>query len=109
LDFFSLTSNSSVLRSGERDLVFIDLGEGRFEPREVNLGIRGEGEEVQVKEGVNPGEQVVTQAQFMMDSESRVQEAIAKFMQRGTKSAPAESKTDTKPDAPAASGHNHGG
>ena len=84
--------NSAVLRSGERDLVFVDLGEGRFEPREVRLGIRGEGDDVQVLEGVQAGESVVTQAQFMLDSESRVQEAIQKFMKRGTKST-----------------HNHGG
>jgi len=73
-----------VLRSGERTLVFIDLGDGRFEPREVDLGIRGEGDIVQVLNGVLPGQPVVTQAQFMLDSESRVQEAIAKFRQRGT-------------------------
>jgi hypothetical protein len=39
---------------------------------------------VQVVEGVAPGESVVTQAQFMLDSESQVQEAIAKFLERGT-------------------------
>jgi Cu(I)/Ag(I) efflux system membrane fusion protein/cobalt-zinc-cadmium efflux system membrane fusion protein len=75
-----LIPNSAVLRSGERDLVFIDLGEGRFEPREIRLGIRGEGDDVQVLEGVQAGEKVVTQAQFMLDSESRVQEAIQNFM-----------------------------
>ena len=82
-----LIPNSAVLRSGERDLVFVDLGEGRFEPREVRLGIRGEGEDVQVLEGVQAGENVVTQAQFMLDSESRVQEAIQKFMDRATASS----------------------
>lgn len=80
-----LIPNSAVLRSGERDLVFVDLGEGRFEPREVKLGIRGEGDDIQAIEGVEPGERVVTQAQFMLDSESRVQEAIALFMKRGAK------------------------
>lgn len=74
--------NSAVLRSGERNLVFVDLGDGRFEPREVTLGIEGEQARVQILGGVREGERVVTQAQFMLDSESRVQEAIAKFMQR---------------------------
>jgi Cu(I)/Ag(I) efflux system membrane fusion protein/cobalt-zinc-cadmium efflux system membrane fusion protein len=80
--------DSAVLRSGERDLVFIDLGEGRFEPREVELGIRGEGDVVQVTRGVAPGEAVVVQGQFMLDSESHVQEAIAKFMQGGSPGVP---------------------
>ena len=76
--------NSAVLRSGERDLVFVDLGAGRFEPREVTLGIEGDQAQVQILSGLDAGEAVVTQAQFMLDSESRVQEAIAKFMKRGT-------------------------
>ena len=76
--------NSAVLRSGERDLVFVDLGEGRFEPREVTLGIEGRGRPGADPERAGRGEAVVTQAQFMLDSESRVQEAIAKFMKRGT-------------------------
>jgi RND family efflux transporter MFP subunit len=77
-------SRSAVLRTGERDLVFVDLGEGRFEPREVRLGVRGDGDDVQIVRGVAAGERVVTQAQFMLDSESRVQEAIAKFRARST-------------------------
>jgi Cu(I)/Ag(I) efflux system membrane fusion protein/cobalt-zinc-cadmium efflux system membrane fusion protein len=79
-----LIPSSAVLRSGVRDLVFVDLGEGRFEPREVQLGIDGDHSLVQIVSGVSPGEAVVTQAQFMLDSESRVQEAIAKFVQRGS-------------------------
>jgi RND family efflux transporter MFP subunit len=75
---------SAVLLSGERDLVFVDLGGGRFEPREIQLGVRGQGDNVQVLHGVAPGEAVVTQAQFMLDSESRTQEAIAKFLKRGS-------------------------
>jgi Cu(I)/Ag(I) efflux system membrane fusion protein/cobalt-zinc-cadmium efflux system membrane fusion protein len=78
-----LIPDSAVLRSGERELVFVDLGAGRFQPREIKLGIRGEGDVVQIVTGVAPGERVVTQAQFMLDSESRVQEAIAKFRERG--------------------------
>jgi Cu(I)/Ag(I) efflux system membrane fusion protein/cobalt-zinc-cadmium efflux system membrane fusion protein len=74
--------DSAVLHSGERDLVFVDLGEGRFEPREVELGTRGGEHRVQVLRGVAPGEAVVIQAQFMLDSESRVREAVARFMRR---------------------------
>jgi len=74
-----LIPGSAVLRSGERDLVFVDLGEGRFEPREVTLGISGGQAEIQVLNGVAVGEAVVTQAQFLLDSESRIQEAIGKL------------------------------
>ncbi len=91
-----LIPDSAVLRSGERNLVFVDLGEGRFEPRAVKLGIRGEGAVIQVLTGLVPGEAVVTQSQFMLDSESRVQEAIAKFRERGS--------SHTAPSG----GHEHG-
>jgi len=74
---------SAVIRSGERNIVFVDLGDGRFRPAEVKLGITGTGDRIQVIEGVVPGEAVVTQAQFMLDSESRIQEAIAKFVRPG--------------------------
>ncbi len=73
---------SAVIRSGKRNIVFVDLGGGRFDPREVDLGVRGEGDRIQIVKGVAAGEKVVTQAQFMLDSESRIQEAIAKFRQR---------------------------
>jgi len=79
---------SAVIRSGERNVVFVALGEGRFEPREVELGVQGEGDRVQIADGVMAGEAVVTQAQFMLDSESRMQEAIAKFRERSRGKVP---------------------
>lgn len=91
---------SAVIRSGERNLVFLDLGEGRFASREVVLGVRGEGDDIQIRSGIAPGDLVVTQAQFMLDSEARIQEAIAKFMKRGTASA----ATD---EAPMPAEHQH--
>ncbi len=77
-----LIPSAAVLRSGERDIVFVEVGEGRFAPREVELGVRADGNRIQVVSGVSEGESVVTQAQFMLDSESRVMEAIAKFLNR---------------------------
>jgi Cu(I)/Ag(I) efflux system membrane fusion protein/cobalt-zinc-cadmium efflux system membrane fusion protein len=70
---------SAVLRSGERDLVYLDLGEGRFMPREVRIGVAGDRDRIEILEGVSAGDRVVVQAQFMLDSESRIQEAIGKF------------------------------
>jgi len=61
----------AVLDTGTRQLAFVQVGEGRFEPRAVTLGARAGGS-VQVLEGLDEGEQVVTRAQFMLDSESRL-------------------------------------
>jgi Cu(I)/Ag(I) efflux system membrane fusion protein len=69
----------AVVRTGERTQVFVARGQGKFEPRIVRLGIESSGE-VAVLEGVNEGEEVVTSAQFLMDSESKLREAAAKMM-----------------------------
>lgn len=76
--------SEAVIRTGERNVVFVALGEGQFEPREVKLGVEGgtRNEELQVLSGVKPGEMVVTSAQFLIDSESRLQEAIQKMLQQ---------------------------
>ncbi len=71
---------SAVIRSGERNVVFVALDGGKFEPREVTLGMEGEDGYVQAASGVSEGEQVVTSAQFLIDSESRLQEAIQKML-----------------------------
>jgi RND family efflux transporter MFP subunit len=71
---------SAVLYSGTGQRVFIYLGEGRFEPRPVKVGLQSDGW-IEVVSGVREGEIVVTSAQFMLDSESRLQEAIQKMMQ----------------------------
>jgi Cu(I)/Ag(I) efflux system membrane fusion protein len=66
----------AVLDTGERQIVFVEVGPGRFEPRAVRLGTRA-GDRVQVLEGLDEGEPVVTRAQFMLDSESRLRAAAA--------------------------------
>ena len=70
----------SVIRSGERNVVFVALDGGKFEPREVILGMEGRDGYVQATSGVSVGEQVVTSAQFLIDSESRLQGAIQKML-----------------------------
>ena len=70
----------AVIRSGERNVVFVALDGGKFEPREVTLGMEGRDGYVQAMSGVSAGEQVVTSAQFLIDSESRLQEAIQKML-----------------------------
>jgi Cu(I)/Ag(I) efflux system membrane fusion protein len=67
--------SQAVLRTGERNVVVVALGGGRFAPREVRLGPAGDGW-VQVLEGLAEGDEIVTSAQFLIDSESNLREAI---------------------------------
>lgn len=74
-----LVPDMAVLRSGERNTVFVALDEGKFEARNVTLGVRGENDMLQVLSGLESGERVVTSGQFMLDSESQLREAIQKM------------------------------
>lgn len=69
---------SAVIDSGTRQIVLIQLGEGRFEPREVKLGARSDNH-VEVREGVKEGEQVVVAANFLIDAESNLKAAVSGF------------------------------
>jgi Cu(I)/Ag(I) efflux system membrane fusion protein/cobalt-zinc-cadmium efflux system membrane fusion protein len=72
--------DAAILRSGTRNLVFIDKGNGTYEPRTVILGLEGGDGGVQVIHGVEEGEAIVTSAQFLLDSESRLKEAIQRML-----------------------------
>ncbi|MFQ5752334.1 MAG: efflux RND transporter periplasmic adaptor subunit [bacterium] len=74
-------SDEAVIHSGKRNLVFVAKGNGRFEPRDVVLGPAGENGYYQVIAGLQTGEEVVTSAQFLLDSESRLKEAIQKMLE----------------------------
>jgi Cu(I)/Ag(I) efflux system membrane fusion protein/cobalt-zinc-cadmium efflux system membrane fusion protein len=90
----------AVLRSGLGAVVFVVRGDGKFDPRPVETGASGDDGYVQVRSGLSAGEQVVTSAQFMLDSESKLREAIEKMRepQAATPAAaPTESATPQKP------------
>jgi Cu(I)/Ag(I) efflux system membrane fusion protein len=70
---------SAVLYSGERAVAFVDMGVGELMPHELTLGTRGE-EYVEVLEGLEPGQRVVTSAQFLLDSESNLAEVMKAMM-----------------------------
>jgi RND family efflux transporter MFP subunit len=72
--------SDAVLDTGLKQHVFIALGQGRFEPREVKLGVMGNDGMREVLSGLKGGEEVVTSAQFMLDSESRFREAVQMMM-----------------------------
>ena len=65
----------AVVDSGTRNVVFVSLGEGRFQPRQIELG-DSDGNHVEVVKGLSEGEQVVTRANFLIDSESRLRASL---------------------------------
>ena len=68
-------SDSAVIDSGARQVVLLDKGEGRFEPRAVKLGRRGDGC-VEITEGLAEGDKVVVSANFLIDAESNLKAAL---------------------------------
>lgn len=71
--------SSAVVRPGDRTLVFVDLGGGEFAAREIEPGVVA-GEYTEVLAGVEPGQRVVTSAQFLLDSESNLGEVMRSMM-----------------------------
>ena len=80
-----LVPKEAVIDTGTRQIAFVADGEGHFDPRKVRTGLSGDGEKLQILEGLAPDEMVVTSGQFLMDVESRTTEAIEKLR----KSSPA--------------------
>ena len=74
-----LVPESAVLRSGAKNTVFVALDGGKFEARDVALGVESENGMNQVISGLKPGEHIVTSGQFLLDSESQLREAIEKM------------------------------
>lgn len=70
----------AVIDTGRRRFAFVALGGGRFAPRDVVLGESGEDGLVAVTSGLGEGERVVISGQFLLDAESRTQEAIQKYL-----------------------------
>lgn len=66
---------SAVVRTGERSVAFVDMGSGRLMPHDIETGQRGS-EYVEVLTGLEPGQRVVTSAQFLLDSESNLGEVM---------------------------------
>jgi Cu(I)/Ag(I) efflux system membrane fusion protein len=75
-------SSSAVIDSGERQIVLLDKGEGRFEPRTVKLGRRGDGR-IEIREGLAENDKVVVSANFLIDAESNLKAALKGFSESG--------------------------
>ncbi len=83
-----LVPGMAILRSGERNTVFVALEGGRFEARAVTLGPQADNDMCQVLSGLEEGERIVTSGQFMLDSESQLREAIQKMAKPNEAGAP---------------------
>jgi membrane fusion protein, copper/silver efflux system len=70
---------SAIIDSGTRQVVLVAKGEGRFEPRQVKIGARGEGYTA-ITEGLKEGEEVVVEAAFLIDAESNLRAALQSFV-----------------------------
>ncbi len=87
----------AVLDAGTQQTVFVSLGEGKFAPRSVRIGVRDDSGYVQILDGLRDGEQVVISAQFMLDSESKLREALRKMTEpQAPATTPAAAPTEQK-------------
>ncbi len=68
--------DSAVIDTGTRQVVILDKGDGRFEPREVKVGIQGDGF-TEIRTGIAAGDRVVTAANFLIDAESNLKAALS--------------------------------
>ena len=88
----------AVLNAGERKTVFVDRGNGYFEPRQVKTGER-EGDRIQILSGLSAGERVVTSGNFLIDSESQMKAAASGM--GGMAGLPGMTNEPAQPEAPA--------
>ncbi len=92
--------SEAVIHSGEKQLVFVAQGSGRFTPRQITTGVHLAEGRVQVLTGLAEGDEVVVSGQFLLDSESRLKEAIQKMMaEKSGKSAGSGEVDSPGPDA----------
>jgi len=88
----------AVLNAGERQTVFVDRGNGYFEPRQVKIGER-EGDRIQILSGLTQGERIVTSGNFLIDSESQMKAAASGM--GGMAGMPGMTNKPAKPETPA--------
>jgi Cu(I)/Ag(I) efflux system membrane fusion protein len=86
----------AVIDSGTRRVVYVDKGQGVFEPRKVETGFR-EGDRVEIVSGLTEGEKVVTSGNFLLDSESRMRAAGAEETPEGEAEAHGETRAAAAP------------
>ncbi len=90
----TLAPRSAIIDTGARQVAFVSLGEGRFEPRNVKIGVETTSGVVEILSGLSPGELVVTSGQFLLDSEAKIRESLARMI-RGDMAADQEAVVAT--------------
>jgi membrane fusion protein, copper/silver efflux system len=75
-----LAPRSAVIDTGTRKVAFVSLGDGKFDPRNVQTGSETRDGQIEILEGLKPGEMVVTSGQFLLDSEARMRESLLKMV-----------------------------
>jgi len=83
----TLVPRDAVIDTGARQVAFVSKGGGRFEPRQVVLGIEAGDGRVEVIEGLEPGQRVVTSGQFLLDSEANMRASLARMVDDGLPAA----------------------
>ena len=73
--------SEAVIRSGERNVVFVTREDHKFSPRDVTLGLPVDGGKIQILTGLAADEIVITSGQFLLDSESKLKEAVQKMLE----------------------------
>lgn len=100
----------AIIHSGRRRVAIVSLGEGRFQPRNITVGVEADGQ-YQVLEGLREGETIVTSSQFLIDSESNLKSAVSAMRGPegdGSKVMAAEMDMTPAPDAESEhAGHQH--
>jgi Cu(I)/Ag(I) efflux system membrane fusion protein/cobalt-zinc-cadmium efflux system membrane fusion protein len=75
-----IVPSEAVIRSGKRNIIFVDRENSKFTPRDVTLGLSLDNQRVQILTGLVQGERIVTSGQFLLDSESKLKEAVQKML-----------------------------
>lgn len=75
-----LIPREAYIDSGIRRVAFLSLPGGKFQPREIEVGVQAENDMVEVRQGLEPGDKVVVSGQFLLDAESKLKEAIEKML-----------------------------
>jgi Cu(I)/Ag(I) efflux system membrane fusion protein/cobalt-zinc-cadmium efflux system membrane fusion protein len=96
---------SAVIDTGRRQIAFVALGEGRFEPRPVLTGVNLNDDYIEILDGLNEGELVVTSGQFLLDSESKLREAVLKMLEQKRGGAVAAATGASNTEDTLATGH----
>ena len=107
-----IVPGSAVIRSGEREVVFVKVGRGKYVPRQITLGAEGEDGFYQVLEGLKEGDEIVVTSQFLLDSESSLREValkrLAVMSESGdTETAPGEQDKNMTMPEPEVKAKNH--